>query len=139
MVEAANTVAVAVAVGEIDIENNINKAASARILLTVWRKSLLMNCNGFTVYDSTGNLVFRVDDYCVSNLSNKVLLMDAAGKALITIRRKVLAFIYIIIIIIYFFKVIVKSDIKYWCMRIFLLNYYGVYETFFAQLLWRYI
>eukprot|EP01018_Ginkgo_biloba_P004649 Gb_03358 [translate_table: standard] len=56
-------------------------------ILTVWRKSLVLNCNGFTVYDSTGSLVFRVDDYA-STLNDEVVLMDAAGKALITMRRK---------------------------------------------------
>ncbi|KAI0520026.1 hypothetical protein KFK09_007491 [Dendrobium nobile] len=33
------------------------------VTLTVWRKSLLFNCKGFTVFDAEGNLVFRVDKY----------------------------------------------------------------------------
>lgn len=56
--------------------------------LTVWQKSLVFSCSGFTVYDPSGNLVFRVDNYC-SHPKNKVLLMDAAGMALLTMRRKV--------------------------------------------------
>uniref|UniRef100_A0A1D1YT75 Protein LURP-one-related 8 n=1 Tax=Anthurium amnicola TaxID=1678845 RepID=A0A1D1YT75_9ARAE len=56
-------------------------------VLTVWRKSLLFNCSGFTVFDAKGNLVFRVDNY-VSGNKREVLLMDAAGKPLLTIRRK---------------------------------------------------
>jgi hypothetical protein len=32
-------------------------------VLTVWRKSLLFNCDGFTVFDATGGLAFRVDRY----------------------------------------------------------------------------
>ncbi|XP_020580766.1 protein LURP-one-related 8-like [Phalaenopsis equestris] len=56
-------------------------------VLTVWRKSLLFNCSGFTVYDSTGNLLYRVDNYSLSSL-NEIVLMDAIGKPLYTVRRK---------------------------------------------------
>ncbi|GLJ51331.1 hypothetical protein SUGI_1091440 [Cryptomeria japonica] len=55
--------------------------------LTVWKKSLLFNGNGFTVFDSLGHLVFRVDNYA-SNVKSEVLLMDAAGQLLLTLRRK---------------------------------------------------
>lgn len=58
-------------------------------VLTVWRKSLLLNCNGFTVFDAKGNLVFRVDNYAASNRV-EVVLMDASGKPLLTLRRKVI-------------------------------------------------
>ncbi|GLJ51330.1 hypothetical protein SUGI_1091430 [Cryptomeria japonica] len=54
---------------------------------TVWTKSLLFNGKGFTVFDSMGHLVFRVDNYA-SNVRNEVLLMDDAGQLLLTIRRK---------------------------------------------------
>ncbi|GLU14778.1 hypothetical protein SLE2022_313270 [Rubroshorea leprosula] len=57
------------------------------VVLTVWKKSLLFNCNGFTVFDSKGDLVFRVDNYMEGH-KGEILLMDAAGKALLTIRRK---------------------------------------------------
>lgn len=57
-------------------------------VLTVWRKSLLFNGNGFTVFDAKGNLVFRVDNYASGN-KGEIVLMDAAGKPLLTIRRKV--------------------------------------------------
>ncbi|GMY25761.1 protein LURP-one-related 8-like [Fagus crenata] len=56
-------------------------------ILTVWKKSLLLNCNGFTVFDSKGDLVFRVDNYMASN-KGEIVLMDSAGKPLHTIRRK---------------------------------------------------
>ncbi|KAL5720408.1 hypothetical protein ACHQM5_013078 [Ranunculus cassubicifolius] len=56
-------------------------------VLTVWKKSLLFSCKGFTVFDTKGNLVFRVDNYLFSNKS-KILLMDAAGNPLLTIRQK---------------------------------------------------
>lgn len=57
-------------------------------VLTVWKKSLLFNCSGFTVFDGKGNLVFRVDNY-VAGDKGEVVLMDASGKPLLTIRRKV--------------------------------------------------
>lgn len=57
--------------------------------LTVWRKSLLFNCSGFTVFDSRGNLVYRVDKYSKSGSQGEIVLMDAAGKPCLTLRRKV--------------------------------------------------
>ncbi|KAI3732558.1 hypothetical protein L1987_63764 [Smallanthus sonchifolius] len=57
------------------------------VVLTVWKKSLLFNCDGFTVFDTKGNLVFRVDNYAACNKA-EVVLMDAAGRPLLTIRRK---------------------------------------------------
>lgn len=62
--------------------------AAEATALTVWRKSLLFNGNGFTVFDSKGNLVFRVDNYS-SGSRDEIVLMDAAGKPLLTIRKKV--------------------------------------------------
>ncbi|KAL5720747.1 hypothetical protein ACHQM5_013386 [Ranunculus cassubicifolius] len=56
-------------------------------VLTVWKKSLLFNCKGFTVYDAKGNLMFRVDNYISSNKAD-ILLMDSVGKPLLTICRK---------------------------------------------------
>ncbi|XP_062197636.1 protein LURP-one-related 8-like [Phragmites australis] len=60
-------------------------------VLTVWRKSLLFNCDGFTVFDARGNLAFRVDCYAASRRRAEVVLMDVAGKPLLTIRRKKLS------------------------------------------------
>ena len=57
-------------------------------VMTVWRKSLLFNCKGFTVFDSAGNLVFRVDNYSTSS-KREIVLMDASGAPLFTFRRKV--------------------------------------------------
>ncbi|KAJ8505825.1 hypothetical protein OPV22_006711 [Ensete ventricosum] len=65
------------------------RATEAEVL-TVWRKSLLFNGNGFTVYDSKGNLVFRVDNYSAGS-RDEVVLMDATGRPLLTIRRKKLS------------------------------------------------
>ncbi|WOK96736.1 hypothetical protein Cni_G05443 [Canna indica] len=60
-------------------------------VLTVWRKSLLFGCSGFTVFDAKGNLVFRVDVYGGSGSAGTLVLMDAAGKPLLTVRRKKLS------------------------------------------------
>ena len=80
-------------VGALELAGEFNRLpAMAETSLTVWRKSLLFNCNGFTVFDCKGNLVFRVDNYS-STSAREVLLMDAAGKPLLTIRRKVLVWL----------------------------------------------
>ncbi|TKW07566.1 hypothetical protein SEVIR_7G315500v4 [Setaria viridis] len=60
----------------------------APAVLTVWRKSLLFNCDGFTVFDAKGDLAFRVDCYGSSRRRAEVVLMDVAGKPLLTVRRK---------------------------------------------------
>ena len=64
-------------------------AGRSPVVLTVWKKSLLFNCDGFTVFDTKGNLVFRVDNYAAGNKA-EVVLMDSSGHSLITIRRKVI-------------------------------------------------
>lgn len=56
-------------------------------VLTVWKKSLVLNCEGFTVFDPHGNLVFRVDNYMAATKGH-IFLMDASGATLLTIRRK---------------------------------------------------
>ncbi|CAB4310415.1 unnamed protein product [Prunus armeniaca] len=54
--------------------------------LTVWRKSLLISCKGFTVIDSNGDLFYRVDNYV--GHPEEVVLMDASGKSVLTMRRR---------------------------------------------------
>jgi len=58
---------------------------------TVWKRSLIFNANGFTVFNSSGNLVFRVDNYS-SHARHQLFLMDAVGNILLTIRHKRLSF-----------------------------------------------
>ncbi|XP_062073073.1 protein LURP-one-related 8 [Humulus lupulus] len=65
----------------------VSESPNAAVVLTVWTKSLLFNCNGFTVYDCKGNIVYRVDNYVAGN-KGEIVLMDAAGKSLLSIRRK---------------------------------------------------
>jgi len=67
------------------------KSDGNAVVLTVWKKSLLFNCDGFTVFDSKGNLVFRVDNYTAGN-KGEIVLMDASGISLLTVRRKRLSF-----------------------------------------------
>jgi uncharacterized protein YxjI len=56
--------------------------------LTVWRKSLLFNCKGFTVFDARGDLAYRVDSYDAEPAGGDVVLMDPAGRPVFTVRRK---------------------------------------------------
>ncbi|PWA85883.1 tubby C-terminal-like domain-containing protein [Artemisia annua] len=60
------------------------------VVFTVWKKSLVFNCDGYTVYDSKGDLVFRVDNY-VAGGNGEIVLMNAFGHALFTIQRKKLS------------------------------------------------
>ncbi|KAI3682794.1 hypothetical protein L1987_83043 [Smallanthus sonchifolius] len=69
------------------IQQPLSVATDVPYVLTVWKKSLLFNCYGFTVFDSTGNLVFRVDNY-TAGAKAEIVLMDASGQSLLTIRRK---------------------------------------------------
>ncbi|CAI9784633.1 unnamed protein product [Fraxinus pennsylvanica] len=51
--------------------------------LTVWRKSLLFSCKGFTVIGSDGSLLYRVDNY--TGHPNQIILMDGSGNPIFTI------------------------------------------------------
>ncbi|KAI4355363.1 hypothetical protein L6164_004144 [Bauhinia variegata] len=54
---------------------------------TIWMKSLVLNGKGCTVFDSDGQIVYRVDNYnCKSR--DEVYLMDRKGGVLFTILRK---------------------------------------------------
>ncbi|XP_021298293.1 protein LURP-one-related 12 [Herrania umbratica] len=57
--------------------------------LTVLKTSLFFANDGFTVYDCKGQLVFRVDSYGPDPRDKgEVVLMDAHGRCLLTVRRK---------------------------------------------------
>ncbi|KAF8031337.1 hypothetical protein BT93_D0505 [Corymbia citriodora subsp. variegata] len=62
-----------------------DNAREGCVSFTVWRKSLLIDCNGFTVFDSRGDMVYRVDSY--GRRPREVVLMDHAGKSVLTLRR----------------------------------------------------
>lgn len=58
--------------------------------LTVSKTSLFFVGDGFTVYDSKAELVFRVDSYGPDiRDKGELVLMDAHGRCLLTVRRKV--------------------------------------------------
>lgn len=62
-------------------------------VLTVWKRSSMsfQGTDGFTVFDQRGRLAFRVDNYSRKNscLLGGLLLMDGAGKALLTLKPQV--------------------------------------------------
>ncbi|RZC91600.1 hypothetical protein C5167_027661 [Papaver somniferum] len=62
-------------------------SSSKREIFTIWMKSLVMQGNGCTVYNSNGQVVYRIDNYDNKNC-NEVYLMDLKGKVLLTILRK---------------------------------------------------
>ncbi|KAJ4951865.1 hypothetical protein NE237_028697 [Protea cynaroides] len=73
-------------------QNDGSSCSYACTSLTVWRKSLLLSCHGFTVFDSTGNLIFRVDNYR-GDRTDDIVLMDASGKSLVSLHRKKQSFV----------------------------------------------
>ncbi|PIA57017.1 hypothetical protein AQUCO_00600026v1 [Aquilegia coerulea] len=57
--------------------------------LTVLKTSLFFAGDGFSVYDCKGELVFRVESYGpYVRDKDELILMDAAGKCLLTVRKK---------------------------------------------------
>ena len=64
---------------------------------TIWMKSLIVNGHGCTVFDSNGQIVYRVDNYD-SRCRAKVHLMDLRGQILFTILRKVTPYSIMILI-----------------------------------------
>ncbi|KAL8101929.1 protein LURP-one-related 11-like [Apium graveolens] len=61
--------------------------SSSANMYTIWMKSLVVNGNGYTVYDSDGKVVYRIDNYDIK-CRNEVYLMDLQGNVLCTISRK---------------------------------------------------
>ncbi|KAK2664072.1 hypothetical protein Ddye_002646 [Dipteronia dyeriana] len=60
---------------------------SRRETFTIWMRSLICHTNGCTVYDSNGDIVYRVDNYD-QKCRDEVYLMDLRGQVLFTIRTK---------------------------------------------------
>ncbi|GMN40690.1 hypothetical protein TIFTF001_009915 [Ficus carica] len=67
-------------------------------VLTVWKKSSMsfQGTDGFSVFDQSGKLAFRVDNYSRKNSCVKagLLLMDGAGKPLLTLKPQVFSIQY---------------------------------------------
>lgn len=68
--------------------------ATSTMRWTVWKRSSMgfVGMDGFSVYDANGRLAFRVDNYSRSQKS--LLLMDATGKPLLSLKPKVSRYIY---------------------------------------------
>ncbi|OMO58669.1 Initiation factor 2B-related protein [Corchorus olitorius] len=64
-----------------------NSAAGIRETFTIWMKSLVCHTNGCTVFDSNGEIVYRVENYDTKG-SSEVQLMDLHGSVLFTILKK---------------------------------------------------
>ncbi|XP_034707362.1 protein LURP-one-related 4-like [Vitis riparia] len=60
---------------------------SRRETFTLWMKSLLIQGNGYTVFNSDGEIVYRIDNYD-KKCSSEVYLMDLQGKVLFTILQR---------------------------------------------------
>ncbi|KAI3463194.1 hypothetical protein Pfo_019857 [Paulownia fortunei] len=61
--------------------------SSKQEVFTLWMKSLIMSSNGCAVFDSNGQILYRVDNYG-NKCNNQVHIMDATGKVLFTIVKK---------------------------------------------------
>lgn len=73
--------------------------------LTVMKTSLFFAGDGYTVYDCKGELVFRVDSYGPdAREKDEIVLMDAQGKCLLTVRRKVM----LIMLLYYIFFILIS-------------------------------
>ncbi|KAE9597747.1 putative tubby-like domain-containing protein [Lupinus albus] len=59
---------------------------SKRETYTIWMKSLVFHSNGCTVYDSNGDIVYRVDNYHRKG-KREVNLMDVRGKIICTVKK----------------------------------------------------
>ncbi|PHT32282.1 hypothetical protein CQW23_28619 [Capsicum baccatum] len=60
---------------------------STRETFTILMKSLVYHGNGCTVFNSKGEIIFRVDNYQERN-SNEVFLMDLCGQVLFSIKKE---------------------------------------------------
>ncbi|MFS7941793.1 putative tubby-like protein [Helianthus anomalus] len=69
------------------IPSSSSSCSTQRETYTIWMKSLVLNSNGYTVYDSNGEVVFRIDNYD-SKCRSEVYLMDLRGNIVCTILRK---------------------------------------------------
>ncbi|KAK4389237.1 protein LURP-one-related 17 [Sesamum angolense] len=64
-------------------KTNVISDEAACTSLTVWRKSLVFGCSGFTAIASDGSLAYRVDNYTCR--PDQIVLMDGSGNPIFTI------------------------------------------------------
>ncbi|XP_073302974.1 protein LURP-one-related 11-like [Primulina huaijiensis] len=65
------------------ITNNLSEKET----YTIWMKSLMFHGNGCTIFNSKGEIAFRVDNY-QQRCSTKVFLLDSEGQVLFSLTRK---------------------------------------------------
>ncbi|KAL8150430.1 hypothetical protein V2J09_020238 [Rumex salicifolius] len=58
-----------------------------RETFTLWMKSLVLHGNGLTVFNSEGEIVYRIDNYDTKH-NREVCLMDLRGNVLCTLLRR---------------------------------------------------
>ncbi|XP_042030053.1 protein LURP-one-related 11-like [Salvia splendens] len=68
-----------------------SSSTSEKETFTVWMKSLVCHGNGCTVFNSKGQVAFRVNNY-QQRCSTKAFLMDSTGNILFSLNRKKLGF-----------------------------------------------
>ena len=88
--------------------------------LTVLKTSLFFAGDGFTVYDSKGELVFRVDSYGPEKDNGEQVLMDASGRCILTVRRKVCVNMFVCVFICTYIKYTILGatfsvSVNYFC------------------------
>nr|XP_048319938.1 protein LURP-one-related 5-like isoform X2 [Ziziphus jujuba var. spinosa] len=79
-----------------DHDHGAAPAAESHVsVLTVWKRSSMsfQGTDGFTVFDDHGRLAYRVDNYSRKR-GGGLVLMDGAGRALLTLRPQVLSMQY---------------------------------------------
>ncbi|KAL6972602.1 hypothetical protein U1Q18_026777 [Sarracenia purpurea var. burkii] len=69
------------------LTSSSSSTSSKQEVFTLWMKSLVVRGNGCTVFDSSGEIVYRVDNYG-HKCSHEVHLMDLTGNVLFTILKK---------------------------------------------------
>lgn len=84
---SSSDLGISVSIGRDDNFSELNSPST----FTVWKKSLLFNGSGLTAFDSSGNVVMRVENYA-SQPKHHLFLMDAVGNTVFTLRHKRLSF-----------------------------------------------
>ncbi|XP_022739068.1 protein LURP-one-related 4-like [Durio zibethinus] len=72
---------------EAPVSDSCNMSSAGRETFTIWMKSLVCHTNGCTVFDSKGDILYRVENYD-SKGSSEVHLMGLRGKILFTILKR---------------------------------------------------
>ncbi|XP_051213739.1 protein LURP-one-related 11 [Lolium perenne] len=68
-------------------EGGAGHTSVQREVFTIWMKSLVLNGSGCTVFDSSGRIVYRVDNYG-SRHSVDVCLMDITGSVVLQVLKR---------------------------------------------------